>query len=103
MAAELAFAEEAELDIAEAYSYYERQRIGLGEDFLAKVDARIQGVLRSPTANRIYHLDYRRALVRKFPYGIFYTYDDANDRVVVYCVFHMSRDRKKLLERLSQY
>jgi hypothetical protein len=28
-------APEAEADIAEAYGWYERQRIGLGEDFLS--------------------------------------------------------------------
>ena len=103
MAAELVMAEEAEQDVADAYRYYERQRVGLGEDFLSKIDARIHEVLRFPKANRFFHLDYRRALVRKFPYGIFYTYDEADDRVVVYCIFHMSRDRKKLMERLSQY
>ena len=100
MAAELVVAEEAEQDVAEGYSYYERQRVGLGEDFLARVDACIQGILRAPKVGACFLGDYRRALVRKFPYAVYYVYDDANDRVMVYCVFHTSRDPNKLRERL---
>jgi hypothetical protein len=39
MIAELIFAPEVEGDIAEAYTWYEQQRIGLGEDFLGAVEA----------------------------------------------------------------
>lgn len=39
MAAELVFAPEVDLDIAEAYAWYERRRAGLGEEFLSALDA----------------------------------------------------------------
>jgi hypothetical protein len=39
MAAELILAPEAELDVAEAYAWYEKRRAGLGEEFLSSVDA----------------------------------------------------------------
>jgi hypothetical protein len=48
MAAELIVAPEAEQDIAEAYEWYEGKRFGLGEEFLSRVDACIQGILRNP-------------------------------------------------------
>ncbi len=98
MAAELIFAPEAEQDIAEAYDWYERQRVGLGEDFLSRVDACIQGILRDPESRRVVHEDYRRALVRTFPYAVFYEYADGV--VTVYCVFHTSRDPEKWRQRL---
>ena len=60
MAAELVVAEEAEQDVAEGYSYYERQRVGLGEDFLARVDACIQGILRAPNVGACFLEDYRQ-------------------------------------------
>jgi hypothetical protein len=44
MAAEFVMAAEAEQDIDEAYGYYERQRIGLGEEFLSAVDACLQAI-----------------------------------------------------------
>jgi plasmid stabilization system protein ParE len=41
---------------------------------------------------------YRRGLVRRFPYAVFYEY--ADNKVIVYCVFHTSRDPNKWRERL---
>ncbi len=98
MAVELVVAPEAEQDIREAYGWYETRRFGLGEEFLSKVDAGIQSILRNPELHRIVHENYRRLLVRRFPYAIFYEYD--NDRVTVYCVFHTSRDPEKWRHRL---
>jgi plasmid stabilization system protein ParE len=99
MAAELIMAPEAEQDIADAYDWYERQRVGLGEDFLSRVDACIQAILRTPTGHTVVHENYRRGLVRRFPYAVFYEYTDG--RVTVYCVFHTSRDPDKWRERLA--
>jgi toxin ParE1/3/4 len=48
MAAKLVVAPEAEFDVAEAYSWYESRRIGLGEDFLSCLDACIEGLCRAP-------------------------------------------------------
>ena len=46
----------------------------------------------------VIHESYRRALVRRFPYAIFYEYGD--EVVTVYCVFHTSRDPEKWRQRL---
>jgi len=99
MGAELIFAVEAERDIAEAYEWYEHHRIGLGEEFLSRVDACIQGILRNPEIHPIVHENYRRGLVRRFPYGVFY--ELAEGVVTVYCVFHTSRDHAKWRRCLS--
>jgi len=98
MAAELIVAPEAEQDIAEAYGWYDGQRVGLGEDFLSCVDACIQSILRNPELRRVVHENYRRGLVRRFPYAVFYEYSDGV--VIVYCVFHTSRDPEKWRQRL---
>jgi plasmid stabilization system protein ParE len=98
MAAELVMAAEAEQDIADAYAWYEARRVGLGEDFLTRVDACIQAICRLPEANSKVHEDYRRGLVRRFPYAVFYEYSEGT--VTVYCVFHTSRDPEKWRERL---
>jgi len=42
---------------------------------------------------------YRRALVRRFPYAVFYEY--ADEKVIVYCVMHTARDPNKWRERLG--
>src|SRR5437870_8727410 len=99
MAAELITAPEAEQDIDEAYAWYERRRVGLGEEFLTCVDACIQAIRRTPEMHPLVHENYRRSLVRRFPYAVFYEY--ADDKVVVYCVIHTARDPAKWRERLS--
>ncbi len=99
MDAELILAPEAEQDIAEAYGWYENRRAGLGEDFLTCVDACIQALRRSPEMHQRIHENYRRGLVRRFPYAVFYEYADG--RVIVYGVFHTSQDPNKWRERLS--
>ena len=45
MPAKLVIAPEAELDIAEAYVWYERRRIGLGEEFLSSVEACLEATV----------------------------------------------------------
>src|SRR5262245_38559591 len=98
MAVEFVVAPEAEQDLAEAYAWYEARRVGLGEDFLGRVDACIQAVVRNPELLPVVHENYRRSLVRRFPYAVFYEY--ANERVTVYCICHTSRDAGKWRRRL---
>src|SRR5262245_39794552 len=98
MAAELIPAPESEQDMPTAYGWYGRQRAGLGEEFLSCVDACIQRMLRNPESCRVVHEDYRRALVRRFPYAVFYEYADGV--VTVSGVFHTSRDPEKWRQRL---
>ena len=67
MAAKLVVAPEAELDITEAYIWYESRQAGLGEEFLSSVDASIERIRREPMIYSIVHEAYRRALIRKIP------------------------------------
>src|SRR5262249_24103770 len=98
MAAELIIAPEAEQDLNEAYTWYEGCRPGLGEEFLSCVDACIQAICRTPEMHATVHENYRRGLVRRFPYAVFYEY--SNETVTVYCVFHTAPDPKKWRQRL---
>lgn len=99
MAAELLLVPEAELDIAEAYAWYEAQRAGLGEQFITCLDACIESIRRSPESHKILFDEFRRGLVRRFPYANYFELDDAI--VIVYGVFHASRDPKKWRRRLT--
>jgi len=99
MAAELLFAAEVEWDILEAYAWYEGRRSGLGEDFSTCVDACVQAICRHPEMYAVVYQDYRRALVRRFPYSVFYEY--SQNAVTVYGVFHNSRNPEKWRRRLD--
>lgn len=65
MSVELVVTAEAERDIAEAFSWYEEQRVGLGEELVTCLDASLQGIKRM---HGIAYRKFRRALVRRFPY-----------------------------------
>ncbi len=47
----------------------------------------------------IVHESYRRGLVRRFPYAVFYEHN--GNTVTVYAVFHASRDPSKWRQRLT--
>jgi len=98
VAIELIVAPEAEQDLTEAYAWYQQQRPGLGEEFLTCVDAAIASIVRSPEARGLIHLNYRRALVRRFPYAVFYEY--LGEAVTIYGIFHGARDPQKWRTRL---
>jgi plasmid stabilization system protein ParE len=99
MAADLIIAPEAAQDIDEAYGWYEWQRSGLGDEFFNCVDACIQATCRTPEMHAKVYQDYRRALVRRFPYAVFYEYKAGT--VTLFCVLHTSRDPEKWRQRLS--
>jgi len=98
MPAELILHPEIETDVAEAYSWYEARRTGLGEEFISCVEACIESIRRTPQLHATVHENYRRALVRRFPYAVFYEHTKA--AITVYAVFHTSRDPGKWRSRL---
>ena len=63
---------EAEREIQEAFEWYEERSEGLGLEFLRVADACLSIVQRNPEAYPIMHEEVRRALLRKFPYALFY-------------------------------
>jgi plasmid stabilization system protein ParE len=93
MAIEIIFLADAERDVDEAYAWYEKFRNGLGEEFLNCLDARIESIRNAPESHAIVHRDFRRALVRRFPYAIFYEHVEST--ILIYGVFHTSRDAGK--------
>jgi len=98
MVAELIIAPEAEQDLAEACAWYESRRLGLGEEFLSCVEACVEAIRRTPEMHPVVDEDYRRGLVRRFPYAVFYECAEAT--VTIYGVFHTSRDPRKWRHRL---
>jgi plasmid stabilization system protein ParE len=81
---------EAEADMEEAYLWYPERGADLGADSLAAVDESIEGVRTHPERHALVHRNVRRALLRRFPYGLFYVHDQ--DRIHIIACFHASRD-----------
>jgi len=89
---------EAERDLAEAYQWYESQLAGLGSDFLLRLDATLSSIQRTPDLYPTVHRKIRRALIRRFPYGIFYLVE--RNRIVVLGVLHARRDPRTWRRRM---
>ena len=99
MRRELVIRPEAEAELAEAFGWYEQQNPGLGAEFLRSADAALQSILRAPQQYPRVHKAIRRALVRRFPYGVFFI--EEGDRIVVLAVFHARRNPKHWRDRTS--
>ncbi len=64
---------EASRHIAEAFSWYEGQRPGLGWTFRDKLDAAFRLLHEHPEAGPEVYRGVRRVLVDHFPYAVYYT------------------------------
>ena len=64
----------AETDLQEAFAWYEEQRAGLGQDFLLTVEVTLARIERNPKSFPVVHRTVRRALLRRFPYCVFFLY-----------------------------
>lgn len=83
----------AAADVEDAYEWYESQRPDLGEEFLAEVSAAVELIVEAPQAFAEVHRSTRRALLRRFPYGLFYRV--VGDEAVVVACMHCTRSPRR--------
>jgi toxin ParE1/3/4 len=88
---------EAERDIAAAYDWYEDREVGLGQAFLAQVNAALALIERNPELHPRLHREIRRVLTKRFPYGVFYIVE--KEVVVVLAVLHQASDPERWKSR----
>ena len=80
-------------DLDEAFLWYEGQRSGLGDEFLAAAQAMIDDVARYPLRYPVVRRNTRRALLRRFPYAVYFrTYDEV---IVVVACMHGRRNPRR--------
>jgi plasmid stabilization system protein ParE len=90
MSLPLVFHPDVQGEVDDAYRWYEQQQPGLGDDFLAALDEVYASLQVMPEAHQVIYGDVRRALPRRFPYGVYYR--KHRDRVEVIAVQHSRRD-----------
>lgn len=82
----------AESDAADAFSWYNNKREGLGEAFLLALDAKIHAIQRNPYQFPSIHRNVRRALTARFPYGLFFILE--GQTIYILAIQHTRRDPK---------
>lgn len=89
---------EAQKEIDETFAYYESKREGLGHDFVVEVEVATARIQRFPKISAKFNeTEYRRCLVKRFPYLIFYRETDDDIRIVA--VAHSKRKPGYWLQR----
>ena len=89
---------EAELDALEAASWYDRERNGLGLEFLTELRATFARIEEGPRHYPLVFRECRRAILRRFPFGVFFIVDA--DVATVLAITHLHRHSDVWQERV---
>nr|MBF0223731.1 type II toxin-antitoxin system RelE/ParE family toxin [Desulfobulbaceae bacterium] len=86
----LSFLPEVEEDVIAGYLWYEERAFSLGEEFVRMFYVRVREFLSEPLLYQEIYGGFRRCLLRRFPYAIYFRVDGID--VVVFGLFHCARD-----------
>lgn len=82
----------AHSDILQTFEWYERRTVGLGVDFIRRVDSAIELIQRSPQLFRQRHGPIRMAITSRFPYAIYFIWDEPRRAISIRRILHLSRN-----------
>lgn len=89
----LSISEAAELDIRDAFLWYEDQKDSLGLTFEKHISKTIQNIQKNPLKIQIRYNQTRVAFLKKFPYGVHFNLIE--NEIIIVAVFHTSQSPKK--------
>lgn len=89
----LRYTDRSKDDVELAFMWYEKQRRGLGFEFLDCVEVVLDSILSFPEMYEEVYSSFRRCIVRRFPFSVFYTVEGAE--IIIHSVFDNRQDPKK--------
>ncbi len=92
------FLPEADRELHEALEWYAEQKVGLETEFMRCIDEAICRILANPKMYPIAIKNARKALVKRFPYIIYY--EIANEEIIIFAVFHSKQNPKRWQRRV---
>ena len=87
----------ARAELIDAQDWYEAESPGLGRRFRQAIDVLVERMSANPRQFPVVFKNVRRALVRRFPYALFFVVEDQT--LLVIACFHSSRDPLRWQER----
>lgn len=91
--------QDAQSDIQDASDWYNNQQSQLGHRFFIQVAETIDYIANNPKLFPIKHQNARQANVSKFPFNVFYLFDEDKKLIVIIAVLHASRNPKIWMKR----
>ena len=85
-------------DLEQAITWYEKQKIGLGRKFFYKFEEGIERIIANPYAYKNITSEVKRALLKNFPYKIFYAISE--NEILIIGVFHSKRSNAFVRKRV---
>ncbi|MDP1726180.1 MAG: type II toxin-antitoxin system RelE/ParE family toxin [Bacteroidota bacterium] len=82
----------ADAELYESALWYNEQKEHLGIEFIEEVEIALNLLKSNPFLCAVVHADFRMALMKRFPFEIFYSIDD--NRILIHHIFHSSRNPK---------
>ena len=86
---EIEFHKDADEEMKAAAGYYEEQVTGLGDNFLDEMEQGLSRIQQFPLLWPIYEGEYRRYILKRFPYGIIYRIE--SEKIFIIAVAHLRR------------
>ncbi|HEV7239656.1 MAG TPA: type II toxin-antitoxin system RelE/ParE family toxin [Thermoanaerobaculia bacterium] len=90
MTRKLIVSREARADIAEAVAWFRDRSPSLPARFGLELDAAYSSILEHPEMYPLVYRNFRRNLLQRFPYSIFYVVEPSS--VLIVGVVHQARD-----------
>ncbi len=84
------FHPEAFQEYSESTQYYFRISPSLAKAFVAEIEDGINQIIQSPQTWQEIETGVRRYLIKRFPFGLYYTIEEDNS-VMIQAVMHLSR------------
>ena len=88
----------AAADIEDTFLWYQTQRLGLGDEFREALRFTLNQVGENPQSYPVIHRGTRRALLKRFPYGVYYR--EFPQVIIVVACMHGRRDPKRWQSRI---
>ncbi len=81
----------AQLDLHEAYKWYEKEKTGLGEELFDFFEECILRIEKNPFHASTYDNTCRSATLKRFPYEIIYLVNDRTSEINIIAISHQHR------------
>ncbi|MBT8125344.1 MAG: type II toxin-antitoxin system RelE/ParE family toxin [Gammaproteobacteria bacterium] len=93
----VSFLEPAELELDDAFHYYQSTLEGLGYELINEIEHSIDRIKKFPKAYQEIGKYSRRCLVHRFPYGLIYQFK--GNEILIVAVSHLHRNPEYWLSR----